>query len=221
MSYFWERPLHDIRENLLLMSGLVEGALDSAMRALAERNDRLAAEVVAEDAKIDELEIRIDDTVVIFISTNGAVATDMRFVLTASKIANNLERIADEATTIARRVQELSIVPPLKSTFDLPSMASVAQEMLRDAMDAFIGKNPDQAREIITRDKGVDQTYRRIVQSLTADMIEDPKTIKRALNALTIAKSLERVGDHATNIAEEVVYLYEGNDIRHDPARKQ
>jgi phosphate transport system protein len=221
MSYFWERPLHEIRENLLLMSGLAEEALASAMRALAERNDQLAAQAVAEDAKIDELEIRIDDAVVIFISTNGAVATDMRFVLTASKIANNLERIADEATTIARRAQDLSLAPPLKPSFELPSMASVAQEMLRDAIDAFIGKNPDQAREIIARDKGVDLTYRRIVQSLTADMIEDHKTIKRTLNLLTIAKALERVGDHATNIAEEVVYLYEGNDIRRDPGRKQ
>lgn len=220
MSQFWEQHLHAIREQVLLMCGLAERNLDLAMRALVERNDQLADLAEADDEEIDQLEIRIDEMVVTFISTHAVVATDTRFVLTASKIANNLERIADEATTIARRARELNGEPLLKPLIDIPAMAITAQEMLRAAIGAFVHKEPEDAVEIIARDKTVDDIYRQVVRELTAEMSENSKSIGRALKLMTIAKALERVADHTTNIAEEVFYLYKGEDIRHDPALK-
>jgi phosphate transport system protein len=220
MSHFWEQQLHAIREQVLMMSGLTERNLSLAMRALVERDDKLANLAEAEDSEIDQLEIRIDEMVVTSISTHGSMATDTRFVLTASKIASNLERIADEATTIARRARVLNSEPLLKPLIDIPIMAEAAQEMLRDGITAFIEQKPDLAVEIIGRDRTVDDVYKQLVRELTTYMMEDPKTITRALNLLTVAKALERVADHATNVAEEVFYLYRGQDIRHDQALK-
>ncbi len=216
MNPFWEQQLHAIREQVLMMCGLTERNLSMAMRALVERDDKLADLVEADDSEIDQLEVQVDEMVVTFISTHGVAAGDARLVLTASKIASNLERIADEATTIARRARELNLEPLLKPLIDIPIMAATAQEMLRAAIDAFVEKEAEQAVEIIARDKTVDDIYKQLVRELTAFMCHDSKTITRALNLMTVAKSLERVADHTTNIAEEVFYLYNGKDIRHD-----
>jgi phosphate transport system protein len=204
-----------------MMSGLTERNFNLAVRALIERDDKLADTAEEEDTEIDHLEVHVDDMVVKFISTHGTIATDTRFVLTASKIANNLERIADEATTIARRARELNCEPPLKPLVDIPVMAETAQEMLRDAISAFVDKDMDLAVEIIARDRTVDDLYKQVIAGLTVDMIEESKVIKRTLKLMTIAKAIERVADHATNIAEEVFYLYNGRDIRHDLSFKQ
>ena len=175
MSQFWESQLHAIREEVLLMCGLAERNLDLAMRALTERDDRLADLAEAEDAEIDQLEIRIDEMVVTFISTHAVVASDTRFVLTACKIAANLERIADEATTIARRARDLNGEPPLGPMNEIPIMAITAQEMLRAAINAFVEKEPDEAVEIIARDKTVDDIYRQLVRDLTAHDEREPE----------------------------------------------
>ena len=212
---FWEQQLNNIREQLLMMSGLAERNVATAMRALIERDDKLADAVERDDNEVDQLEVNIDEMVVTFISTHGAVAKDCRFVLTASKISSNLERIADEATTIARRARELNTEPLLKPLIDIPLMAETAQEMLRDSITAFVDGNPELAIEIIARDKTVDSVNKQLARELTSYMIEDPKTITRALKLMTIAKAIERIADHATNIAEEVFYLYRGEDIRH------
>lgn len=217
---FWEQQLTDIREQLLMMSGLTERNFANAMRALVERDDKLANAVERDDNEIDQLEIQIDEMVVRFISTHGAVAKDCRFVLTASKISSNLERIADEATTIARRARELNTEPLLKPLIDIPLMAETAQGMLRESITAFVDANPELAIEIIARDKTVDSVNKQLARELTSYMIENPKTITRALNLMTVAKAIERVADHATNIAEEVFYLNRGEDIRHDHSLK-
>jgi phosphate transport system protein len=217
---FWEQQLTDIREQLLMMSGLTERNFTTAMRALVERDDKLADAVERDDNEVDQLEIQIDEMVVRFISTHGAVAKDCRFVLTASKISSNLERIADEATTIARRARELNTEPLLKPLIDIPLMAETAQGMLRESITAFVDANPELAIEIIARDKTVDSVNKQVARELTSFMIEDPKTITRALNLMTVAKCIERVADHATNIAEEVFYLFKGEDIRHDQTLK-
>lgn len=221
MAQFWEQELHTIREQVVMMSGLTERNLSLAMRALSERDDKLADLTEAEDSQIDNLEMRIDEMVVTFISTHGSAASDTRFVLTASKISSNLERIADEATTIARRARKLNAEPPLKPLVDLPVIATTAQEMLRDSITAFIQKESDLAVEIIGRDRTVDDIYRTIVRDLTLSMTNDSRTIARALDLMTVAKSIERVADHATNIAEEVYYLYRAQDIRHDLSLKE
>src|SRR3954469_6675811 len=221
MAQFWEQQLHEIREQVVMMSGLTERNLGLAMRALTERDDKLADLTEAEDSQIDGLEMRIDEMVVTFISTHGSAAGDTRFVLAASKISSNLERIADEATTIARRARKLNAEPPLKPLVDLPVIATTAQEMLRDSITAFIQKESDLAVEIIGRDRTVDDIYRSIVRELTKCMTDDPKAITRALDLMTVAKAIERVADHATNIAEEVYYLYRAQDIRHDLSLKE
>ena len=221
MSLFWEQQLADIREQLLMMSGLTERNLALAMRALVERDDKLCDTVEAEDSQIDHLEIQIDEMVITYIATHGPIARDCRMMLTTSKIANNLERIADQATKIARRSRELNTEPLLKPLIDIPLMADIAQEMLRDSITAFVDGNHELAVEIIARDRSVDSINKQLERELTGYMVESPKTITRALNLMTVAKAIERVADHATNIAEEVFYLYKGQDIRHEPSFKQ
>jgi phosphate transport system protein len=221
MSQFWELQLGEIREQLLLMSGLTERNLALAMRALVERDDKLCDVVEAEDTQIDQLEIHIDEMVVTYMATHGPVARDCRMMLTASKISNNLERIADQATKIARRARELNTEPLLKPLIDIPLMAEIAQEMLRDSITSFVDGNHELAVEIIARDRSVDSINKQLARELTSFMVEDPKTITRALNLMTVAKAIERVADHATNIAEEAYYLYKARDIRHEPSLKQ
>ena len=221
MAQFWEQQLHTIREQVVMMSGLTERNVSLSLRALLERDDKLADLAEREDSEIDHLEMQIDEMVVTFLSTHGSVATDTRFVLVASKIASNLERIADEATTIARRARSLNLEPLLKPLTDLPLLGATAQEMLRDSISAFLAKDVDLALEIIGRDRTVDDIYKQLVRELTAFMMQNAKSIPCALNLLTVAKAIERIADHATNIAEEVHYLFRGEDIRHDLTLKQ
>jgi phosphate transport system protein len=220
MTHFWEKNLTEIREQLLLMSGLAERSLSMAMRGLVERDEALCDAVEAEDSQIDLLEIQIDEMVITYMATHGPVAKDCRFMLAASKISSNLERIADQATKIARNAKRLNQEPLLKPLIDIPLMAQIGQEMLRDSMTAYVEAKPDLAMEIVGRDKSVNDTYKQLARELTSYMIENPGTITRALNLLTVAKALERVADHVTNIAEEVFYLYKGEDIRHGRGRK-
>ena len=221
MSLFWEQQLADIREQLLMMSGLTERNLALAMRALVERDDKLCDTVEAEDSQIDQLEIHIDEMVITYMATHGPIARDCRLMLAASKISSNLERIADQATKIARRTRELNTEPLLKPLIDIPLMGEIAQEMLRDSLTAFVDSNSELAVEIIARDRSVDSINKQLDRELTNLMVENPKTISRALNLMTVANAIERVADHATNIAEEVFYLYRGSDIRHDLSFKQ
>lgn len=220
MSLFWEQQLADIREQLLMMSGLTERNLALAMRALIEREDKLCDIVENEDSQIDQLEIQIDEMVITYVATHGPIAKDCRLMLAASKISNNLERIADQATKIVRRARELNSEPLLKPLIDIPLMADIAQEMLRDSITAFVDGNHELAIEIVARDKSVDSINKQLARELTESMVSDPRTITRALNLLTVAQAIERVADHATNIAEEVFYLYRGQDIRHEPSLK-
>lgn len=221
MSQFWEQQLRTIREQLLMMGGLAERNLALAMRALIERDDQLCDAVEAEDSQIDQLEIHVDELVITYISTHGAVAKDCRLLLAASKIASNLERVGDSATTIARRARELNKEPLLKPLIDIPIMAEIASEMLRDSISAFVEGDADLAVEIVARDRSVNDLNRQVARDMTAEMQGNPKSITRAINLLTIAKTLERVADHATNIAEEAFYLVRGLDIRHEHSFKK
>jgi phosphate transport system protein len=215
MSVYWEQHLNEIREELLLMSGLTERNLSQSVRALLERDDALADLVEAEDSEIDELEKRIDDKVVTYISTHGPMARDCRFLITASKIASELERIADQATTIARRTRDLNKGAPLSSLASIPAMAVEVQGMLRQSIRSFVERETNLALEVIGRDKIVDAEYKDCAAEVESVIVADPRTTARALHLLTVSKALERAGDHAKNIAEEVFYLYKGEDIRH------
>lgn len=215
MSLYWEQNLQVIREQLLMMGSLVERNLGQSARALMERDDTLADLVEEEDSEVDELEKRIDELVITYISTHGPMARDCRFLITASKISSELERITDQATTIARRARDLNRHAPLNSLSNIPVMVEEVQEMLRHSIKAFVDRDTDLALEVIGRDKLVDAEYKETARDVEAAIISNPETTGRELHLLTVAKALERAGDHATNIAEEVFYLYKGQDIRH------
>ena len=215
MSHPFEAQLAHIRESLLLMSTLTDRSLSLAVRAVVERNNQLADLVESSDAEIDRLEVTVDDLVVTYMATHGPIARDSRLMLIASKISSNLERIADQATTIARRARELNKEPQLVEIGDIPVMASKAQELLHEAITSFVEGRYELAQAVIPQDKEIDELNRGIARKLIALMIESPQNVTRAVNIMTIAKAIERAADHVQNIAEEVFYLYSGQDIRH------
>jgi phosphate transport system protein len=216
MSQTFELQLGKIREQLLMMSSLTGRNVGLALKSLVDRDDKLAETVKAEDSQLDHLEVEIDNMVITYMATHGPMATDCRFMLVASKISSNLERIGDQATTIARRALELNTEPLLKPLIDIPRMANIAQEMLQDSITAFVEGKCDLAQDVIKRDKSVDEINKQLSRELTSFMLEDPGTITRALNLMLVAKAIERIADHAKNIAEEVYYLYQAKDIRHE-----
>jgi phosphate transport system protein len=209
-----ETELDALKEKLLLMAGYAEAAVNRAIKALMRRDDDLARRTGEEDDLIDALEIEIDDLALRLLACRPR-PLELRLVAMAMKISTDLERVGDEATTISRRVLELSHEPQLAQAAEVPPMAGLALGMLKEALDAFVHGEPGRARAIVPRDKAVDELNRRLHRQLAALMAERPSSITRCLNLMTICKSLERIADHATNVAEEVVYLYEGHDIRH------
>ncbi|HVU24856.1 MAG TPA: phosphate signaling complex protein PhoU [Opitutus sp.] len=213
MTHFSEE-LTKLKESLLAMASHSESAVARSMRALVERDDALAQEVIDDDSILDQFEIEVDD-IAIHLLAKAPLATELRLITVAMKIAQNLERIGDEACAIAKRSVELSREPQLKPYVDLPRMAAMSIEMLRDALTSFIEREPDKARSVIPRDKDVDELNRQLYRELSSFMVERPANISRCLSLMTVSKRLERIADHATNIAEEVVYLYEARDIRH------
>ncbi len=213
MTHYTEE-MNRLKESLLAMASHAESALTRAMRALVERDDLLAQSVIDDDNIIDQLEVEIDD-IAIHLLAKAPVATDLRLTAAAMKISQNLERVGDSAVTIARRAIDLNTEQQLKPYVDLPRMATMSLEMLRDAISAFINREPDKARAVIPRDVEVDNLNRQLHRELSSFMVERPANISRCLNLMVISKCLERIADHATNIAEDVVYLYEAIDIRH------
>jgi phosphate transport system protein len=214
MTTHFEAELSELKEKLLIMGSHAEAAVSNAIKALINRDDDLARDVQARDNILDDLEKEIDHMSITLLA-KAPLARDLRCITVAMKISQNLERVGDEASTIARRAIELSTEPQLKPYIDIPRMATMALDMLKTALNAFVNALPDNARVIIPRDKDVDQLNKQLHRELASYMVERPTTITRCLNLMVISKSLERVADHATNIAEEVVYLYEGTDIRH------
>jgi phosphate transport system protein len=215
MQRHFDEELAHIKETLLTMGSYAESAVSQAVQALVDRNDKLASQVQENDDIMDQYEIDIDELAINLLA-KAPLATDLRLITVAMKISQNLERIGDEATTIARRAMELNSEAQLKGYVDIPRMSTIALAMLKDSLDAFVNRKPDLARSVIPRDKEVDALNRQLYRELSSYMVENPSTITRSLHLMTISKSLERVADHATNIAQEVVYLCEARDIRHE-----
>lgn len=213
MTHYAEE-LAKLKESLLSMASHAESAVARSMRALVDRDEAIANQVQEDDNILDQFEIDVDDTA-IHLLAKAPLATDLRLITVAMKISQNLERVGDEAVTISRRAVELNAEPQLKPYIDLPRMATMGVEMLRDALTAFVQRDTERARAVIPRDREVDDLNRQLHRELASFMVERPTTITRCLKLMTISKSLERIADHATNIAEEVVYLYEAKDIRH------
>lgn len=215
MELYFDQELAQLKEKLLLMSSLTEQNVALAIRALAERNDMAAAKVERDDDVLDKLEIEIDRIGVRLLALRQPKASDLRLITTAMKISTDLERMGDRAVTIARRAVELNKEPELKPLVDIPKMAQICQGMIRDTLDAFVYQKTGLARQMIQRDNDLDQLNRKVQADLTELMLRDSGTIIRALKLMRVAQSLERIGDHTANIAEEIVYLYEARDIRH------
>ena len=203
-----------LKQKLLLMASHAETAVNRAVEALVTRNYDLAVRVKEEDAALDRFEIEVDDLAIHLLS-KAPLASDLRLVTVAMKISQNLERVGDEATKIAKRARDLSKEPPLKLNLELPKMATLALGMLKAALDTFVNHDSAAARALIPRDKEVDALNKKINGELTLHMMENRDSIPRCLNLITASRSLERIADHAKNVAEEVVYLCEAQDIRH------
>ncbi|HEX4265856.1 MAG TPA: phosphate signaling complex protein PhoU [Verrucomicrobiae bacterium] len=214
MDFHFETELDALKQKLLTMASHAEKAVNESMQALMQRDTDLALRVRGNDDVIDQFEVEIDD-VAILLLTKAPLATDLRLVKVVMKISQNLERVGDEATKIAKCACALAQEPQVSIHLDLPRMAGLSLAMVKGALDAFSQRDSATARSIIPRDKEVDALNREILQALIGHMTENPETIARCLHWIVAAKSLERIADHAKNIAEEVVYLYEAQDIRH------
>jgi len=214
-SKHYEQQLRQLKDKLLLMSHNAEQMISDAIRALVERRPVLAEDVIARDDGVDQLEVAIDNLCYEVLALEQPVARDLRFIATALKIVKDLERIGDIAVNIAERGLELIQEPELKRLVDLPIMAEAAQKILKESLDAFVNSDAELAEKVIVNDNVVDDLYEQIFRELLTYMLEDPRSISRAIKLIFIAKALERVGDHSANIAEMVVFLVKGQDIRH------
>jgi phosphate transport system protein len=216
----FELELRRVRERLLDMGGRVEEMIGKAMDALAERTAGLCSQVLAEDREIDRMELEIDESCYSIMVRHHPAAIDLRFLIAVMKIVTDLERIGDSAVNICQSVEHLNQEPPLRPAIDLPRMAKLVARMVRDALDAFVRRDADEAARVTRADDEVDSFYRQLFRELLGFMVEDPTTTTRALHLLLIARNLERIADHATNIAEDVIYYVEGRDVRHPGQRK-
>lgn len=214
MRHFHEELDH-LKQTLLAMGALVEDQIRRAMRALIERDDALARQVIERDREVNAYDLEVDEKCVELLALHQPAAGDLRFITTAMKIVTDLERIGDQAVNVAQRAAELSLEPQLKPYIDLPRMADAAQRMVKESLDAFVARDTALARRVCSEDASVDALNHQIFRELLTFMMEDPKTIPRAIRLILIARFLERVADHATNIAEMVVYMVDSKMVRH------
>lgn len=214
MERHFERELQALRERLLAMGGLAETMIRKSVKALVDREDTLINAVLAHEEEMDLLCIEIDDRCFTLLALRQPMASDLRFLVAGIKINSDLERIGDQAVSIALRARSLIVQPPVKPLIDIPRMAHLAQEMVRKSLDAFVQRNPDLARSVIEADDEVDNLRDQVFRELLTYMSADPTTIPRSLDLILISRNLERIADHATNIAEDVIYIVRGEDVR-------
>jgi phosphate transport system protein len=211
----FDAELNEIREKLLEMGGKVELMIGNAMQSLVERDSELAQKTIAFDHEINHLEMVIDEKCLEVLARRQPAARDLRFITLALKIVTDLERIGDQCANIAKRVIELNREPNLKPYIDLPRMALAASNMVRDALDAFVRGDDALAIKVCQDDQVVDDLNEQIQRELLTFMMADPSTIARGIKVNYISKCLERIADHATNVAEMVIFMVKGKDIRH------
>ncbi len=211
----YEEELNDLRQNILTMGGLVEKQIGNAIDALVRRDNALADVTIRKDVEVNALDVAIDDLCLRLLALRQPAGRDLRFITTALKITTDLERIGDRAVSISERAIELGGEPPLKPYIDIPRMAEISLAMLRQSLDAFVREDPQLALTVCRSDDEVDKLNGQIFRELLSYMIEDPTTITRAMRILFVSKYLERIADHATNIAEMVVFMVKGQSIRH------
>ena len=215
MQRHFHEELDALKQTLLAMGALVEDQIRRVMRALVDRDDALAESVIERDREVNAYDVEIDEKCVELLALHQPTAGDLRFITTAMKIVTDLERIGDQAVNIAQRAIELNDEPQLKPYIDLPRMAERAQRMVRESLDAFVARDTGLARRVCAEDAEVDGLKEQIFRELLTFMMADAKTIPRAIRLILISRFLERVADHATNIAEMVIYLVDSKMVRH------
>jgi phosphate transport system protein len=211
----YENELGRLREQVLFMGARVEEMIETAMRAFAERNTELAKQTINDDRQIDQLELDIDELCLKILARRQPVASDLRFITTTLKLVTDLERIGDLGVNICERVVELGEEPSLPMNASVKRIADAAVGMLHDALDAFVAGDAVKAEQVMDRDKTVDAYYAQLFPELVAHMMADPRVVYRATRLQSIGKYLERIADHSTNLAEMVVFMVKGEDVRH------
>lgn len=215
MKRHFDEEQKTLKEKILRMGGMVEEQIAHAIKSLVDRDSNLAREVIARDRRVNALDVEVDEDCLRLIALHQPMARDLRFLTTAMKISTELERMSDLAENIAERAVELNEEPLLKPYIDIPRMAEHTQRMVKESLDAFVNWDSQQARKVCGDDDVIDDLNHQIFRELLSYMIEDPHTITRAIRISFVSKYLERIADHATNVAELVVYLAEGKIIRH------
>ena len=211
----FEEQLGQLRTAVLEMGGLVEEQIGQAVRALTQRDEALAHATIERDHTVNRFDVEIDDLSLKLLALRQPAARDLRLITTTLKITTDLERIGDMATHIAERAIELAAEVPIKPYIDIPRMADVARDMLRRSLDAFVREDTELALSVCLADDTIDQLHEQLFRELLSYMVENPATVSRAMRLLFVSKYLERVGDHATNIAEMVIFMVKGRSIRH------
>jgi phosphate transport system protein len=214
LRHFLEE-LEDLQKKLLEMGGLVEFAIRQSVHALVDRDEAAAQDVLRSEARINQMEIEIDDFAVRLLARHQPMAKDLRFLTAAIKINSDLERMGDLAVNIVERALSLIRQPPVKPLIDIPQMSKLVDSMVRNCLDAFVKRDGQMARGVLLSDDAVDDLRDAIYEELVGFMKRDPSTISRSLDLIFVARNLERIADHATNIAEDVLFLAQGIDVRH------
>jgi phosphate transport system protein len=213
--HHFEEELQALKNRLLNMGALVEERVHDATNALIERRPDTAERIIASDQDVNDLQIEIDERCLRLLALQQPMASDLRLITAAMKINADLERIGDQAVNIAEQAVRILAHPPLKPLIDLPRMAEISERMTRESLDAFVRKDAKLARAILARDDEVDQLKDQVFRVLLTYMMADPGTIERALGLILVSRHLERIADHATNIAEDVIFVVEAKDVRH------
>jgi phosphate transport system protein len=215
----FESDLRLVREKLLAMGAKVEEQIAKSMRSLTDRDSELGEQVKEGDIEVNRLEVDIDELCRKILALRQPAASDLRLITTALKIVTDLERIGDLAVNIAERAMDLNQAPPLAAYVDMPRLAELAQEQVKKALDAFVRADTQEAEEVLAGDDHLDDLFVKIFNELLAFMMEDSRNIRRATSLVSICKHLERIGDHAVNVAEMVIYMVRGTDVRHPRSR--
>ena len=211
----FQEELEQLKARLLEMGGLAEDRLRLAVRGLVERDLAVVDKVLVGDAAINQLHIEIDDRCFKLLALHQPMAVDLRSIVSAVKINTDLERVGDLAVNIAEAAGRYLEHPPVKELIDIPRMADIAQEMLRDALDAYVRRDLDLARRVLDRDDDLDLLKTLVFRELLAHMLRNQATIEPSLDLILVSRHLERVGDHATNVAEDVIFMVSAKDVRH------
>jgi len=221
MERHFDEELRELKEKLLQMASLAEDSISRSIKALTDRDKKLAQKVIDSDDEINMLEIEVDEICLKLLALRQPIAKDLRFITAAMRINSDLERIGDLSVNIAERTLDLLQEPLLKPLIDIPRMAQLAQKMVKDSLNAFVNRDAELAHDVCCRDDEVDQLNHQIFRELLTYMFQDPKNITRSVDLVLIGRHMERIADHATNIGEDVVYMVKGKTIKHHIQEKE